>query len=100
MDRNGNEKESIMRKFMRRYYGPTLMLLPVKIIVFLVFAGLLGANIYGCSQMPLQFDVEWFIYEDHELQDTFDARDSYFDSKGMHIKVYTVDCDFSDEEVQ
>jgi hypothetical protein len=49
--------------------------------------------------MELDFDNEWFVKDDHELHDTFDVRDEYFDDSGMRIRVYTVDCDFSDEEV-
>jgi hypothetical protein len=46
-DKDGNEKQSIVRVFLREYYGPFLMKLPVKIIAILCFAALLGVNIYG-----------------------------------------------------
>jgi hypothetical protein len=41
-----------------------------------------------------------FVNDEHELHDTFDIREEYFDSSRMRIRVYTVDCDFSEEDVQ
>jgi hypothetical protein len=48
---------------MREYYGPFLMKLPVKIVVVVMFLALLAVNIYGASNLKLDFNIEWFVAE-------------------------------------
>jgi predicted RND superfamily exporter protein len=67
------------------------MKLPVKIVVVVAFLALLAVNIYGASQIKLDFDYEWFVDKDHELQDTFEIRDDYFEEDIGRVTVYTVD---------
>jgi predicted RND superfamily exporter protein len=48
-DKDGNEKESFVRKFFKEKYGPFLMKTPVKITAVVLFLALLAVNIYGAT---------------------------------------------------
>jgi predicted RND superfamily exporter protein len=49
IDKDGNERQSILRTFLREKYGPFLMRLPVKIAVVVIFLALFGTNLYGAT---------------------------------------------------
>ena len=47
-------------------------------------------NIYGATQLKLDWDIEWFVEDDFEVKDSLDIRDKYFGDSGWTIKYYTV----------
>jgi hypothetical protein len=76
------------------------MKFPVKIAVVVAFAAIFAVNTYGAASLKLDFDREWFVRAEHDLHDTWDIRDDYFEENGLRVKVYTVDTDFSKESTQ
>ena len=90
MNSDGTPREPIARKILREYYGPFLLKNPVRIAVLVFFTGFMAFNIYGATQLELDWDIEWFVEDDFEVKDSLDIRDKYFGDSGWSIKYYTV----------
>ena len=99
-NQDGSVKEPLSKKFMRDYYAPFLTKTPVKIAVLVIFAAFFAVNVWGATELKMDFDLEWFVTGDAEIKDTFEVRDQYFNQQGQSLRVYTVDANFKNEEVQ
>lgn len=56
-----NDEPAFSTRIMRDFYAKNLVKLPVKILVLVVFGGLLALNAYGVANIDLMFDYEWFV---------------------------------------
>jgi len=77
--------EGLVSKYFRKYHAPTILSKPGKVIVFLVFAGLLGFGIYGAMNLSVEDSGRAFVPSDSYLQDWIDANDEYFPSQGSDL---------------
>eukprot|EP01062_Namystynia_karyoxenos_P053405 TRINITY_DN4323_c0_g1_i1.p1 TRINITY_DN4323_c0_g1~~TRINITY_DN4323_c0_g1_i1.p1 ORF type:complete len:947 (+),score=373.46 TRINITY_DN4323_c0_g1_i1:83-2923(+) len=80
---------------------PDVLLTPAGTAVVAAAAvGLLVAGVIGTVNLEMDFDFEWFVPKDSELQDTFAMRDRHFVSRNLPFEVYTGDVAYHAEAVQ
>lgn len=73
-----------------RWLGKQYCKKPVKVVVVLVWLGLLAAGIYGTSQMTVEADVNNFIPEGSYLRAWIQTIQENFAQTGTEVGVYWV----------
>ena len=63
------------------------------VATLLVFTGLLGAGIYGFTQIYKDFKLEWFVPDDSYLNEFYSLNDQYF-ATGTQTTIYIKDIDY------
>mmetsp|Transcript_23737 Transcript_23737/g.67064 ORF Transcript_23737/g.67064 Transcript_23737/m.67064 type:complete len:923 (-) Transcript_23737:74-2842(-) len=86
-DDDENFKEDLVSRYFRNYHAPAILSNVGKVIVFVVFAGLLGFGIYGAMNLSVEDSERNFIPADSYLNDYFDATDDYFPSQGIALQI-------------
>jgi len=76
-----------LRGFLKDYYAPTLMKLPVKIFVIILFFGILGMGAYGSTQLTENFSLRFFVPSDSPLNTVFDIQDNEFRTGATSVSV-------------
>mmetsp|Transcript_48713 Transcript_48713/g.121665 ORF Transcript_48713/g.121665 Transcript_48713/m.121665 type:complete len:1144 (-) Transcript_48713:178-3609(-) len=76
-----------LRGFLKDYYAPTLIKLPVKILVIVVFFGILGMGAYGSTQLTENFSLRFFVPSDSPLNTVFDIQDNEFRTGATSVSV-------------
>eukprot|EP01060_Flectonema_neradi_P039958 TRINITY_DN896_c3_g1_i1.p1 TRINITY_DN896_c3_g1~~TRINITY_DN896_c3_g1_i1.p1 ORF type:complete len:922 (+),score=240.65 TRINITY_DN896_c3_g1_i1:117-2882(+) len=71
-----------------------------KIAVLCLSAFFLSLGIWGCTQIKMDFDKEWFVPDDASLQDVYEVRDRYFNRDNVYANVYLGDWDYSSTVIQ
>lgn len=100
----GVPKERLSTKIMR-YVADVLALPPIKVVVILLWLGLLAAGIVGTSRMKVDADVNDFIPEESYLRGFFRVNKDYFTTEGEQAALYfwsapDLPIDFSDKAVR
>ena len=99
-DEVGRPQTPLSNTIMRNIYGKLLMKNPVRILVLVIFGGLIGLNCYAVSQIEVKFDLEWFISDDFVIAKARDIRDTYFGTNVEASYFYTIGADFEEEQIQ
>lgn len=76
----GTDQESILQKFIRKTYAPTLLKRKVKVGVVVVFLGFFAAGIALIPEMALGLDQRIAIPRNSYLIDYFNDLDKYFNT--------------------
>lgn len=99
-DANANPtEESMVTRFMRQVYAPTLLKREVKQLVLAAFGALFVVAIMGMQRITLGLDQRLALPSDSYLVDYFDALESYLDV-GPPVYFVTRDVDISDRQGQ
>ncbi|KAJ9463257.1 Niemann-Pick type C-related protein 1 [Diplonema papillatum] len=69
-------------------------------LVILAAVIILVFGIWGCTEVRMNFDIEWFVPDGSDILDSFDIRDTYFGGRSLPSDVYFSGMDFSTEESQ
>eukprot|EP01060_Flectonema_neradi_P015489 TRINITY_DN220_c0_g1_i5.p1 TRINITY_DN220_c0_g1~~TRINITY_DN220_c0_g1_i5.p1 ORF type:complete len:946 (+),score=204.35 TRINITY_DN220_c0_g1_i5:60-2897(+) len=59
-----------------------------RLIVILISVFFITIGIWGSINVKMDFDNEWFVPSDADVQDTFDIRDEYFTRSDIPASVY------------
>ncbi|KAJ9452710.1 Patched-related protein 9 [Diplonema papillatum] len=71
-----------------------------KVVVLALASLVLGIAIWGCTEVRMNFDQEWFVPSDADVREAFDVRDEYFEGRNVPFEVYYASFDFSTEAGQ
>ena len=71
-----------------------------RVLVITISAVFLALGIWGCTNVKMDFDKEWFVPSNAPIQDAFDVRDEYFTRSDIPASVYFGEVDYSSLEVQ
>jgi len=78
-------KEDMISRYFRNYHSPVILSMIGKVVVFILFTGLLAFGFYGAFNLDVEDTSRNFIPSDSYLQDYFDASDNYFPSEGIDL---------------
>nr|XP_021327233.1 patched domain-containing protein 3 isoform X2 [Danio rerio] len=91
-DENTNkEHEMPMEVFFKKYYGPFLAKVWVKVLVCLIYAGYLAVSIYGCFQMEEGLDLKHLATDGSYVADYYDREDEFFSAFGPNVMLVIKD---------
>ena len=93
-----NSDHGFLHNFLRKNYAPFLMIPAVKIVVILMFLGLLVFSIIGASQLRVESSDRSFIPDGSYVLDTLDASDKYFGENGLMIDIVTHEFDHFEKQ--
>jgi len=82
----------ISRKMFERV-GEAMRLWQVKAAILTGYVAMLGASIYGATQLEQNFKIEWFIPDDSFLQTYYAWQDEFF-AAGTPLFVYSRQIDY------
>ena len=88
----------MVQHFLQNTYGPFLMKPAVKVLVILMFIGLLIFSITGASQLSVESADRSFIPDGSYVLDTLDASDKYFGENGLNIEIVTHNFDHFEQQ--
>lgn len=86
-------------RFFGNQLGPFIMRPVVKVILLVLFIGLLAANCYGTSQLYLKFQFSFFYPSDSAQREYQDTIDDFFEL-GDPTSIYVRDRDLSTRQNQ
>ena len=71
-----------------------------RIVFLVIYVIMIALGIYGCTELTVAFDIDYFISEDSAVFTYYEASDKYFSTGGTPIKTYidNSSIDFSSEE--
>ncbi|KAJ9463258.1 Protein patched-like protein 1 [Diplonema papillatum] len=69
-------------------------------LVLLAAVVVLAFGCWGCTEVRINFDFEWFVPDGADMHHAFDLRDTYFGGRSSSADVYFAEMDFSTEESQ
>ncbi|CAG0919583.1 unnamed protein product [Notodromas monacha] len=81
-------KKDLTNVIFDKVIAQNMVKLPVKVLVLMAALGLLGANIYGFTQLEQKFDPIWFVPESSLARQFSNAADEQFPSGGQVGSVY------------
>ena len=96
-----SEEASKTEKCIYRYMAPCLLSTAGKIVTIVVYVALIAAAAYGCTQVEIDFKVNYFIGETSSVYGWFNLNDKYF-SIGTETTTYVSDSsnDYASEKFQ
>ena len=68
--------------------------------VVAISVAFLGAGIYGCTQVTMNFNNEWFIPSGHRYRDVMEMRDAYFGGRSLSSWAVSKDLKYSSADAQ
>jgi predicted RND superfamily exporter protein len=83
----GNE-EGYMSKYFRNYHAPAILTSVGKVVVIVIYAGLLGAGIYGTLNLSVEDTQRSFIPSDSYLTGYLNTIDEYYPSSGIELDIF------------
>ncbi|XP_055956287.1 patched domain-containing protein 3 [Patella vulgata] len=93
---NSCSQKAFLPVFFEKYFGPFLMKLPVKIIVMLIVAILVGVNLWRFILLKQDFNLTNYIPSDSYAYDYAKAKERYFVNEGTDTAVYCGDINYFD----
>ncbi|XP_046852386.1 LOW QUALITY PROTEIN: patched domain-containing protein 3-like [Xenia sp. Carnegie-2017] len=93
-------QKSYLQMFYEKIVGPGVVKLPVKIIILVIAAALLGGNIYGSLQLEQQFESKWFLPAGTVVRDYMDLNEEKFVQGGEPIAFYTGEIDYFKDQIK
>eukprot|EP01025_Chloroclados_australasicus_P010600 TRINITY_DN1437_c0_g1_i3.p1 TRINITY_DN1437_c0_g1~~TRINITY_DN1437_c0_g1_i3.p1 ORF type:complete len:950 (+),score=108.56 TRINITY_DN1437_c0_g1_i3:595-3444(+) len=83
-----------------RGLGSILTTLPGKVIVILVYVGLLIGGIVGVAKIPVDADVNDFVPPGSYLENWIDTNDDYFNTVGSSVALYFKEIAYEQPDIQ
>ncbi|CEL94251.1 unnamed protein product [Vitrella brassicaformis CCMP3155] len=87
-------KPDLLARFLGGPYANILTKTPVKVGVLAVAAALLGASIYGATNLEERFDLAFFVPDDSYGSKYFDYLDDYYSGAPVPMTVVVKDFDY------
>uniref|UniRef100_A0A6J0U7X5 Patched domain-containing protein 3-like n=1 Tax=Pogona vitticeps TaxID=103695 RepID=A0A6J0U7X5_9SAUR len=81
------ETEHPINAFFRKYYGPFLMNIWVKVFVVAVYLVYVGSSIYGCTQLKEGIDLRNLATDHSYVIQYYDWEDEYFSEYGPRVMI-------------
>ena len=78
-------QEGIVSKYFRNYHAPAILSKVGKVVVLVMFAGLIGFGFYGTLNLSVEDTQREFIPDDSYLNDYIASSDEYFPSTGVDL---------------
>ena len=87
-------------KFIEKYMAPKLLTTTGRIIMLVIYAILIGGSVYGCINVEINFEINYFIGEESDVWDWFQLNAKYFNT-GTITTTYVDNgsLDYSSKEV-
>ena len=87
-------------KFIEKYMAPNLLTTPGRIVLLVIYVILIAGSVYGCINVEINFEFNYFIGEESDVADWFKQNDKYF-STGSLTTTYVDNptADYSSREV-
>ena len=86
-------ERGIPERMLAKYFAPYVLSKAGRIVFLGIYVILIAGAIYGTTQIRVHFEVEYFISEESQVGQYYDASDRYFTSPGEPSTIYI---DFSD----
>jgi Niemann-Pick C1 protein len=80
-------KEDSVSRYFRNYHAPAILSKVGKLIVFAVFAGLLGFGIWGALNLSVEDSDRSFVPAGSYLNDYLETTDEYYPSTGIDLYI-------------
>ena len=64
-------------------------------VVCLITLAFLGVGIYGCTEVNMNYNDEWFIPDNHRFRQVMEMRDLYFGGRALHAQAVTKEIDYT-----
>ncbi|XP_052409849.1 patched domain-containing protein 3 [Carassius gibelio] len=94
-DKNTHKEFEVpMDSFFKKYYGPFLTRVWVKVLVCLIYAGYLAVSIYGCFQIQEGLDLKHLAVDSSYVGDYYDNEDEFFSDFGPNVMLVIKDENF------
>ena len=84
-DESDEYQEDLVSRYFRNFHAPAILSKVGKVVVLIVFAGLLGFGVYGAMNLSVEDSERNFIPAGSYLGDYFDKSDEYFPSQGIDV---------------
>lgn len=84
-DDDGGFEEGLVSKYFRFYHAPAILSKAGKVIVLLLFSGLLGFGIFGAINLSVEDTEREFIPSGSYLEGYVTAMDEYFPTQGIDL---------------
>ena len=93
---------SATERFLGRYFAPVVLSNIGRIVLGVVYLIMVFGAIYGCTQLEVAFDFDYFISKESDVYSYNEANDKYFNSGGESTVTYIENnsIDFSTTENQ
>ena len=93
---------SATERCLGRFFAPYVLSTPGRIVFGVIYLVWLCVAIYGCTQLEVAFDFDYFISESSDVFTYNEANDKYFDSGMPQTRTYVdnANIDFTTEENQ
>lgn len=93
---------SCTERCLGKYFAPMVLGKIGRIVFLVIYVIMIALGIYGCTELTVAFDVEYFISENSAVFTYYEASEKYFNQGGGEIKTYidNSSIDFSSEESQ
>ena len=94
---------SATERCLGRFFAPYVLSTPGRIVFSVIYLVWLGVAIYGCTQLKVAFDFEYFISESSDVFTYKKANDKYFDTgeaEETSTYVESTEIDFTTEASQ
>ncbi|XP_019626086.1 PREDICTED: patched domain-containing protein 3-like [Branchiostoma belcheri] len=97
----GPERDHFFMRFFKKYFGPFLTNIFVKVVVIVLFLGYLAVSIWGCTQLREGLRLQSLADDNSYIVKFYDLEDEYFKVYGPQIMVsLTEEVDYSNLTVQ
>lgn len=88
-------------KFIEKYMAPTLLTTPGRIVMLVIYAIIIAGSVYGCINVEINFEFNYFIGEESDVYEWFQQNDKYFNTGSITTTyVDNSSVDYSSQETQ
>ncbi|GMH68897.1 hypothetical protein TL16_g05032 [Triparma laevis f. inornata] len=84
----------MVSKFMKNKFGPWVVNKNVGIVVTIVSMGLMGAGVYGATQLKVESNQLDFVPDSSYIKTTFEMNDNLFGGDGTPVSLVLEDFDY------
>eukprot|EP00058_Branchiostoma_floridae_P003511 XP_002588999.1 hypothetical protein BRAFLDRAFT_87471 [Branchiostoma floridae] len=97
----GSERDHVFMLFFKKYFGPFVTTVFVKVVVIILFLGYLAVSIWGCTQLREGLRLQSLGDDNSYIVKFYDLEDEYFKTYGPRVMVtLTEEVDYSNLTVQ
>ena len=81
-------KASATERCLGKYFAPAILSNVGRIIFLVIYVILIAGACYGATQIEIQFDINYFVSKDSEINEYFEASDKFFNKGGEQTTTY------------
>ncbi len=83
------QRSSFIQNLLSKHYSRCIVNPTVQVIILVLFIMLTAFAAWGTSRIKSDFNIEYFVNDDHKLQDYYNMRDTYFGGSGEKAEYYS-----------